>query len=141
MICQKTTTASLVIRSAIYNSLSAVALRFSHLLNPRSFSEVINSVINYISENLSADLKISKIVVAVNMAQSTLSAKFKKEVGVSVGEYIDYRLILSAMELLTTTEKTICEISDILGYSDQFYFSRRFKKRYGVSPQKFRNIK
>ena len=141
MIGQKTTTASLVIKSAIYNSLSDLALNYGHLLNTPSFSFEINSAVDFISENLTAALTVSEIATAVNIANSTLSAKFKKEVGVSVSEYLDYRLILSAMELLTTTEKSISEISDILGYSDQFYFSRRFKKRYGISPKKFRNIK
>ena len=107
----------------------------------KDISFEINSAIDFISENLTAALTVSEIATAVNIANSTLSAKFKKEVGVSVSEYLDYRLILSAMELLTTTEKSISEISDILGYSDQFYFSRRFKKRYGISPKKFRNIK
>ncbi len=141
MIGQQTTSASLVIKSAIYNSLSDVALNFSHILNSPSFSTEVSNAIYYISDNLTANLTVSEIATAVNIANSTLSAKFKREVGVSVGEYVDYRLILSAMELLTTTEKSISEISDILGYCDQFYFSRRFKRRYGISPQKFRNMK
>ena len=135
------TTASLVIQSEIYRVLSEIAINNSGILDAQTYSNDINNAIDYISAHLSAHLTISEIAKAVNLANSTLSSKFRREVGMSVGEYIDYRVILVAMQMLISSESTILEISNLLGFCDQFYFSRRFKKRYGVSPQHFRKMK
>lgn len=45
----------------------------------------------------------------------------------------------AAMELLLTSSMSISEISACFNYSSQFYFSRVFKKYYGVSPQQARS--
>ena len=63
---------------------------------------------------------------------------FKKEIGVSVGRYIDDRLMYVAELELRRGEKSINEISDMLGFCDQFYFSRRFSQTYGIPPIKYR---
>ena len=133
-------TASLVIKSELYFVLSEIALNSCGLLDTTVYSNDINSAINYVSTNLSAGLSVSEIAQAVNLAVSTLSSKFRREVGMSVGEYIDYRVTLAAAQMLLTKNNSILEISDALGFCDQFYFSRRFKARYRVSPKKFRKL-
>lgn len=138
IINQQGVTPSLVLKSQIYRALSEIALNNSGLLDAPIYSSDVNSAINYVSDHLSARLSVSEIARALNMANSTLSTKFRREVGMSVGEYIDYRVILTAAQMLFSEKLSILEISDSLGFCDQFYFSRRFKKRYGVSPQKFR---
>jgi two-component system response regulator YesN len=45
-----------------------------------------------------------------------------------------------AAELLTTTAASISQISEELGFDDVKYFSRKFKKQYGVSPASYRKI-
>ncbi len=131
-------TPSLVLKSEIYRALSEIALMCGGLLDTAIYSDDVASAIDYVSSHLSARLSVSEIADAVNLANSTLSAKFRREVGMSVGEYIDYRVVLAAAQMLFSERSSISEISDSLGFCDQFYFSRRFKERYGVSPQKFR---
>lgn len=138
IINQQGVTPSLVLKSEIYRALSEIALNSGGLLDTPIYSDDVNSAINYVTAHLSARLSVSEIADSVNLAVSTLSAKFKREVGMSVGEYIDYRVILAAAQMLFSERSSILEISDSLGFCDQFYFSRRFKERYGVSPQKFR---
>ena len=138
MIDSQSISSSLVIKSEIYRALSEISLNSCGLLDTPIYSNDINSAIDYISTNLSAGLRISEIANAVNLAPSTLSAKFRREVGMSVREYVDYRVILTATQMLHSSNDSISKISDALGFCDQFYFSRRFKARYGVSPQQFR---
>lgn len=138
IINQRGVTPSLVLKSEIYRALAEIALMSDGLLDTPIYSDVVNSAIDYISSHLSARLSVSEIAGAVNLANSTLSAKFRREVGMSVGEYVDYRVILAAAQMLFSAKSSILEISDSLGFCDQFYFSRRFKERYGMSPQKFR---
>lgn len=134
-------TEQLAIKSEIYRVLSEISLNSNGLLDTPLYSSDISEAIDYISSHLSVQLSISEIANAVKLANSTLSAKFKREVGMSVGEYIDYRVILTATQMLLSERSSILEISDALGFCDQFYFSRRFKQRYGISPQKFKKHK
>lgn len=138
MMSSMSMTSSLFIKSEIYSTISNLAYSSNGLLDSAIYSNDVNSVINYVSTYLSAGITVFEIANAINMAKSTISAKFKREVGMSIGEYVDYIVILTSARMLITEKKTISEISDLLGFCDQFYFSRRFKARYGVSPQKFR---
>ena len=141
IIISKQTASSLAIKSEIYSALSMVALRTGNLLDAPVYSHEISEAINYISNNLRATLSVKEIADYAGIAKSTLSMKFRREVGMSVGEYVDYRVVFTAMQMLISTNKSISEISDYLGFCDQFYFSRRFKDSYGISPKKFRNTK
>ena len=138
VINQRGVTPSLVLKSEIYRALAEIALTSDGLLDTPLYSNDVSLAIDYISSHLSARLSVSEIAEAVNLANSTLTAKFRREVGMSVGEYVDYRVILAAAQILLSEESSILEISERLGFCDQFYFSRRFKERYGKSPQKFR---
>ena len=140
VIDQRGVTPSLVLKSEIYRALSEIALQSGGLLDTAIYSSDVNSAIEFVSSHLSARLTVTEIADAVNLAKSTLSGKFRREVGMSVGEYIDYRVILAAAQMLFSGDRSVLEISEELGFCDQFYFSRRFKERYGVSPQKFRKM-
>ena len=67
-----------------------------------------------------------------------MSEKFRQEVGVTLGKYIDDQLMAAAQWQLLKTKVSIGEISDALGYCDQFYFSRRFKQLCGETPLQYR---
>ena len=82
---------------------------------------------------------IDTIVQKMFMSRSSLYGKFRRFAGQSLGSYIgDYRL-MRAKEMLTTTEMSIKEISDALGFSTQRYFSSFFRKRTGIPPSRFRD--
>ncbi len=98
----------------------------------------VSSAINYINANLSAKLTAGEVAKAVFLSQSKLSASFRKEVGQSVASYIDDLLISEARNQLSYTHDSIAKISDRLGYCDQFYFSRAFRRHFGISPLNYR---
>ena len=58
--------------------------------------------------------------------------------GVPFNEYLRGVRIDRAREYLVKTAKTIGEISDMVGYEDEKYFSKVFKKRMGMSPAEYR---
>ena len=131
---------SLLIESEIMRAITELSLSKSGSLSTPSYSKSVSCAIDYISENLSVQLSVSEIADAVYIAKSTLSVTFRRETGMSIGEYIDYRVMLSAVKQLLATRRKILDISDSLGFCDQFYFSRRFKEKYGVSPREFRRL-
>jgi len=72
------------------------------------------------------------------LSVNAFSKKVKKYYGKTPSKLIQERLILESKKLLHLTYKSIKEISAELGFEDEFYFSRYFKKAVGVSPKTFR---
>jgi AraC-like DNA-binding protein len=107
------------------------------LENPR-FSPVVVRAIKYIKRNLSAQLTVSEIAEHAFVSTSTLTKKFKAELSKSVSEYVNDRIMFEASQRLLKTNLSVLAISEKYGFSDQFYFSRRFKEKFGLSPMKYR---
>ena len=57
----------------------------------------------------------------------------------SIQEYIIEFRMKKAEELLKTTDSKIRDVAFQIGYKDELYFSKVFKKRFGVSPKTFRD--
>ncbi len=104
----------------------------------KNFSASVIAAINYIRTHLVASLTVSEIAEACLCSKSTLSALFKNEVGQSVAKYTDDLLLSEAQTLLLYSDKSIADISERLGFCDQFYFSRWFTKHFDISPLKYR---
>lgn len=101
-------------------------------------SPVVQKAIDYIQLNLSDNLTVGELCKKLYISESTLRKNFKKEVGTTIGKYIDDLLFFTAQKLLQKSEWTIGQISESLGFCDQFYFSRKFKERYQITPLKYR---
>ena len=69
---------------------------------------------------------------------ASFSKKIKKIYGKTPTQLIQERIVLEAKKLLHLTTKSMKEIAAALGFEDEFYFSRYFKKAVGVSPSRFR---
>ena len=107
-------------------------------LSVKELSACVQKALAYINENLSASLTISEVAENVFVSPDTLSRRFKKEMGESVGRYIDGIILYKAEQLLSGSDLPLSQISAELGFYDQFYFSRRFKEKFSVSPLKYR---
>ena len=104
----------------------------------KNYSRQVALAISYIRSHLTANLTVAEIAEAALCSKSTLSSLFKREVGQSVAKYIDDLLMSEAQTMLLYSERSIGEISERLGFCDQFYFSRLFVKRFGISPMHYR---
>lgn len=99
----------------------------------------INICQNYIFTHLYEDITLSHLAEIVALNPSYLSSLFKKEVGISLGEYIQHAKIDESKSLMTYTKHSISEISTLLNFHDQSYFTKVFKKHTGISPKQFKN--
>ena len=107
-------------------------------LSEKRFSPAVEGGVRFINENLRSTLTAEEIAVALFVSKSTLAKHFRRELGMSVGEYINAAVLDEARRLLLGTRLSVKEISDSLAFSDQFYFSKKFKCRYGLSPREYR---
>lgn len=72
------------------------------------------------------------------ISPKALASYVKKETGKTVSQLIKERLIVEAKRELYLTQKSVKEIAFYLGYKDEYYFSRFFKKQTDLSPTKYR---
>ena len=86
-----------------------------------------------------AGINIEEYASAHGMSISWFIRSFKQFTGFTPLQYILSLKLLNAQILLESTDYTIKEISNIVGYENQLYFSRLFKKQKGMSPQEYRN--
>lgn len=91
-----------------------------------------------IEKNLSAGLRTSWLAEQMGMSRSGLSKYFRKATGTTVKKTITERLIKKAQILLLTTEKSVTEIAEILGYEDPLYMTKVFSRTVGVAPSVYR---
>ncbi|MBO5879865.1 MAG: helix-turn-helix domain-containing protein [Clostridia bacterium] len=106
----------------------------------KKHSELVSKVIDYIDGNLRINLKVADIAKATFSSESKIRNSFLSEMGIPIGKYIDDMVFFSAMNLLSEKENSVADVAARLGFCDQFYLSRRFKERMGVSPREFKKI-
>lgn len=105
---------------------------------PARYSPHVASTLDYIRNNLSARLRIDELAERCFISRTTLAEQFHKEVGLTLGRYIDTQLISYAQRQLTQSDITVEQLSRDLGFCSQFYFSSCFKKHCHLSPMQYR---
>lgn len=86
-------------------------------------------------------LSVSKIADHFHCHLAYMSSRFKEKMGIGMLEYINKLRINKSTELLLTTEYSVNDISEMVGYINVNTYIRVFKKIMGVTPNKYRNIK
>ncbi len=84
---------------------------------------------------------VQEIADKIGITANYLSTVFKMETGENLLEYITKYRMENACRLLLETDRSVCDIALSVGCSDQNYFSKVFKKRYGISPTKYREMR
>lgn len=94
--------------------------------------------VEYMNENFNSSLKINEISQKLGYNPKYFIRLFKKHMEISPYEYI-MNLRFKETLLLFRSDYTLTEIAQMVGYSDLKTFSRAFKNKYGISPQKYRD--
>lgn len=100
---------------------------------------VLKNLKNYIEEHFRTKHSVSEYADMLSVSAKTLAKIVKTHFNKTIGELISERIIIEAKRELYLTNKSIKEIAFDLGYNDEYYFSRFFKKNADVSPQHYRN--
>ena len=99
----------------------------------------IEPILRYIDRNYhKSALNIDSVSSALNLNRSTLYRIFVKNLGVSPAEYIFQLRTKKACELLKDCRLTIKAVSFSLGFENQMYFTKFFKRRTGMTPSEYR---
>ena len=102
-----------------------------------SSSQYVLNAIKYIQFNYSHDISIDDVAKSVGVSRSHLYRVFMLNVGKSPIDYLTEYRINEACKLLRAGHLSIAEVAVSVGFFDQFYFSRVFKRAKGVPPSKY----
>lgn len=109
-----------------------------HRLQLKNYSTPIRKTVEYLNLNYSQDISLLRLADIVHFSPSHLSKAFKKETGITISQYLINMRCSRAAEMLKDTDLSIADISNYVGYPDNNYFVKIFKKQYGVTPTAFR---
>lgn len=101
-------------------------------------ADVMHRVIRYIRENYGKKLTLDEIADSVYWSKSYLSKVFKDEMGQTITAYISSVRIEKSKALLRDTQLPLVEVASAVGFDDQSYFTKTFRKLTGISPGKYR---
>lgn len=117
----------------IYNIEEAVKLPLKNETHSTIFP-----VLTYINLNYQKNLSLSFLSEKSGYSKGRFSHLFSEMTGTTPIKYQNEIRLKTASEMLIATNSTVTEIALSVGFSDPLYFSRLFKKYYGVSPANYR---
>lgn len=108
--------------------------------SPRSsvVDEIEHHIINHYSD---CDYKLDDYLESLPFSCDYLRKLFQKEFGVTPHQYLNNKRLQIAAETLSNCSDTVADIAVMCGFRDPLYFSRMFKKKYGVSPSHYSRMK
>jgi AraC-like DNA-binding protein len=102
-----------------------------------SATQYVLNAIKFIQFNYSHNISIDDVARSVGVSRSHLYRVFMSNVGKSPIDYLTEYRINEACKLLRSGDLSIAEVAVSVGFFDQFYFSRVFKKSVGMPPSKY----
>ncbi len=99
--------------------------------------EVIDKIIKYIRENLTADLSLESLSKIACLSPVYFHNCFKAATGKNVREYVEEQKLKRAANMLVSTDKTLTDIAYLCGFSSQSYFSYAFKRKMNKTPREY----
>lgn len=97
----------------------------------------VEKIIKYMHQNLNGKITLTQLAKFVQMTPFYMARTFKAVTGYTIIEYFNKLKIDKSKELLIEGNKKVKEVAQELGFVDEFYFSRMFKKAEGINPSEF----
>lgn len=111
----------------------------SHNILKKRSGKLISDAQGIVLEKLQEPVNVQLIAQQMRISPNYLSAIFKAETGIRLTEYITNIKMREAARLLRESNRNILEITSLVGYDNANYFSRLFKKQYGITPSEYRH--
>lgn len=104
-----------------------------------NYSPIVAETIIMIDSDISADLSLSILANKLSISSVYLSTLFKKELGLTLTQYIRNKRMDHAAHLLRTTNLQVQTIATHCGITDLQYFTKQFKKHFEKTPKEYRS--
>ncbi|WJH34938.1 response regulator [Paenibacillus sp. CC-CFT747] len=121
--------------------LTASLLELARLVRQsqgREGHHVIYDIEKYLRTHYHQDIALQDMADKYHLSREYISRKFKQEFNENLSDYVGRIRIEKAKQLLVDPGLRISQVADMVGYSDEKYFSKVFKKLTGSSPNDYR---
>ena len=121
--------------------LSKIMVRFTDCvfnLTDVKHIDVIYKAVDYIKRNYMKKITLEEVAAHVYLSPSYFSKIFKDEMKCNFNTYLNQVRIEVSKKLLSDDSIALVDIANLVGYEDQSYFTKVFKKLTGISPGKYR---
>ncbi len=115
---------------------------YDEIFSPKIISSNVDyatQIASFINSNYSKKLSVESLAENFGLNRSYLSRCFKKKHGISIKQYI-LSVKLKKARTLLEDGVSVKEAAYLVGYDDQFTFSKMFKKSYGISPTEVQKL-
>ncbi|OMF37222.1 DNA-binding response regulator [Paenibacillus sp. FSL H8-0548] len=98
----------------------------------------MSDIASFIEQHYQSELSLQDIAKRFFVSREYVSRKFKQEYDVNITDYISSVRINKAKQLMVNPNLRIAKIAEMVGFHDEKYFSKVFKKQEGISPKAYR---
>ena len=133
--CQSQEDINLIHRSAVED----YADRMHVIIKDKLFSKPVAICVDYIYNHLHCKITLKELAEKAGLSESYLSKLFRREMGVTVSQYISQKRIEAAENLLKYSDYSCIEISNYLCFNSESYFIQVFKSYTKMTPKEYRN--
>jgi two-component system response regulator YesN len=109
-----------------------------HHVHKSKNTDIMRRALNYINENYQQNITLEAVAGHVHLNTSYFSSLFKKEMGIKFSDYLNKIRIDKSKQLLVHSQYSILDIALMVGFEDQSYYSKVFKKMTGDTPREYR---
>ncbi|MBU3188117.1 PocR ligand-binding domain-containing protein [Clostridium bowmanii] len=101
---------------------------------------IIQKSMEYINDNVSMNISLDSVAEHVYLSPAYFSKLFKKELGINFIDYLNKVRIEESKKYLTNLKISLSDIAHNVGFTDQSYYTKVFKKIEGISPGQYRKM-
>lgn len=118
----------------VMNSLIDIVFSFNSTKNV----DVMHKTIHFLRQNYREKITLDQVASMVHLSSSYFGKIFKKETGYNFNTYLNAIRIEKSKKLLLYEDISLVSIAGMVGFEDQSYFTKVFKRTVGISPKQFR---
>jgi len=128
-------------QQAMFSYIAEASKDTPEIFDDEKLGKSFANMLIYIANNYQKELYLKDLAQKFYLNMTYCCDLFRKHLNMTFHEYLTQIRMKKAKELLLSGEYTITQISGMVGYLDNYYFSRVFKKYFGVAPKAFREKK
>lgn len=98
----------------------------------------LREVFEFLEKHHADRISLPQVAALAGLSRPQFHAVFKKATGMTLVDYLNQMRLTRAAQLLQETEQPVVEIANAVGFADQSYFDRRFRRYFGRTPRQFR---
>ena len=128
-------------RSILYKIIANLKMLYSKKYTTSKQKQILEPALSYINKKFNNEkMKISELAKMCNISEVYFMRLFLSEFGISATVYIRNKRLDFAKDLLDSGEYSVTDAAFISGFNDTSYFSREFKKRFGIVPSNAKTV-